>query len=309
MMNIENELPKIPEGTTSTVTIGVFDGVHRGHAHLISQLSKQACLNKFTPIVLTFKTHPSHILNPNFEPCYLTTLEERINLLKQLHMVEVVPITFDKELSQLPASIFVKLLQTNLGMQSLVVGPDFALGHKREGDVSNLKELGSQMGFTVSVVEPFKEANRIIGSTAIRKALGYGYLETAAHLLGRNFTLPGTVVHGSGRGKSLGFPTANLESPEGLMIPGDGIYAAWAYFKKSRYMAATSVGANPTFRDATRTVEPFLLDFDDNLYDEQLTLEFVRRLRDNVKFDGVEELQRQVAMDVEKTRTILETQG
>ena len=306
-MNIEYELPKIPEGTSSAVTIGVFDGVHRGHVHLISQLSEQAHLNRLTPIVLTFKMHPSHTLDPNFEPRYLTTLEKRVSLLKQLPVVEVVPVTFDKELSQLKAPMFVKLLQTNLGMQSLVVGPDFALGHKREGDVSNLKDLGGKMGFSVSVVEPLEEANRIIGSTAIREALKRGHLETAANLLGRNFALPGTVVQGSGRGRSLGFPTANLESPKGLMIPGDGIYAAWAYLKGSRYMAATSIGTNPTFRDAARTVEPFLLDFDEDLYDQQLTLEFVRRLRDNVRFDGIEELQRQIAMDVEKTRTILET--
>ena len=287
------------------MTIGVFDGVHRGHVHLISELSKRAKAEKRSSIVLTFKLHPSHVLDPNFEPCYLTTLEERLRLLRQLAVDEVVPVTFDIDLSRLKARAFVELLQTQLGMRELVVGPDFAMGHRREGDVATLRNLGKDMGFGVSVVEPLTEESRVIGSTAIRAALTDGNLETAAKLLGRNFSLPGTVVHGSGRGKGLGFPTANLRPTEGLIVPGDGIYAAWGHVEAGRHMAATSIGTNPTFEDKTRTIEPFLLDFNGDLYDKPLKLEFVRRLRDQVKYEKVEDLQRQVDEDVDQTKKAL----
>ncbi|MBM3945229.1 MAG: hypothetical protein FJ317_07065, partial [SAR202 cluster bacterium] len=203
-MNILNELPAVARSETSSVTIGVFDGVHRGHAHLVSQLAKQANAKGHKPVVLTFRLHPSHVLDPNFEPRYLTTLDERLRLLKRLPVQAIVPVTFDLELSRLKAKAFAELLQERLHMRELVAGPDFAMGHRREGDVPALTALGNKMGFVVSVVEPLKDGGEVIGSTAIRRALADGDLDKATLLLGRNFALEGEVVHGSGRGKGLG---------------------------------------------------------------------------------------------------------
>ena len=304
-MKIDQELALSSPGEDSLLTIGVFDGVHRGHRDLLSHLMVESTRMGLVAGVVTFRNHPASVLRPDFKPQYLTSLEDRIDMIGRVGVNFVVPVTFDLELSKLSAGEFIDRLQERLRMRGLVVGPDFAMGHKREGDVNRLALLAEQMGFSLSLVDLVTDDGQPIKSTTIRKALARGDVSTVAMLLGRNFALAGVVVKGVGRGKGLGFPTANLEVPAGLAIPGDGIYATWAHLSKRRYMAATSIGTRPTFNETERTIEAFILDFDGEVYGKEVRLEFVRRLRDELKYDTVRGLQEQVDRDVDQTRAIL----
>ena len=306
-MSIGDELGAHAVRGDTALTIGVFDGVHRGHTHLISQLIGEAASNDLLAGVVTFREHPAAVLRPSFQAQYLTSFEDRLDLLGQTKIDLAVPITFDRALASLAAGEFISLLQENLRMVSLVVGPDFAMGRKREGTIERLTELGDEMGFTLKVIEGLQEANgETVRSTTVRTALAKGDVERVSDLLGRRFTLKGPVVSGEGRGGSLGIPTANLSPPSEMATPGDGIYAAYAHLDDHKMKAAVSIGTNPTFGGLDRTIEPFILDFDGNLYGSTLRLEFVRRLRDQVKFDSVDALLEQIDRDVTQTRQILE---
>ena len=307
-MSIDEELLKHSPARDSVLTIGVFDGVHRGHGHLMAHLSAQATRSGLLSGVVTFRNHPASVLSPDFRAAYLTTVDERLHLITQLGVDFVVPLTFDLELSRVTARRFVDLLKRHLRMTAMVAGPDFALGRNREGDISTLAALGDQMGFLVHVVEPLvDEHGRVIGSTTVRDALTQGDVTLVAELQGRNFVLEGTVVKGLGRGAPMGFPTANLKLQEGIAVPGDGIYATWAHIEGKRHMAATSIGIRPTFDEAGHSVEAFILDFQGDLYGRDVRLEFVRRLRDEAKFESAEALHDQVGRDVDRTREILQS--
>jgi riboflavin kinase/FMN adenylyltransferase len=304
-MRLDTELAEFATDRDTELTIGVFDGVHRGHRHLIDQVVKEAAETDRLSGVITLRNHPSSVLDPNFTPNYLTTVDERLRLLGELGVDLVIPITFDRELSLLSARDFVGRLRKHLRMAGLLVGSDFTLGHKREGDLKMLHRLGGEMGFSLQVASVLTDGDRTVKSTTIRQAVAQGDVSRASKMLGRTFSLPGVVVKGVGRGKTLGFPTANLEPPAGTAIPMDGIYATWASIDGVAYMAATSIGRRPTFDEDNRTVEAFILDFDGDLYGREVRLEFVRRLRDELKFEAVEDLQAQVDIDVDDTRTIL----
>ena len=307
-MNIDQELSRYSPELESVLTIGVFDGVHRGHRHLISELITEARGTGRLAGIVTFRNHPTSVLSPDFKARYLTTVEERLHLIEELGVDYTVPLSFDRGLSKLRAGQFAALLQQHLRMTGLVIGPDFAMGHRREGDTETLAAIGRDMGFSVHVVKTLlDEDGQVVRSTGVRDALVGGDVSHVAALLGRNFVLTGTVVRGVGRGGPLGFPTANIEVSEGMAIPGDGIYVTWAYVDQRRHMAATSIGELPTFGEGERTVEAYVLDLDEDLYDQQVRLEFVRRLRDEIKFDSVRALQEQVDKDVDQTRAILQT--
>ncbi len=305
-MTIDDELGAFSPERGTALTIGVFDGVHRGHQHLISQLIAQSKSKNLQSGVVTFREHPAATLNPDFSPQYLTTLGDRLKLLNGTGIDFALPITFDRALSELSAKDFVSLLQKKLRMEGMVVGPDFAMGRNREGTIDHLTDLGREMDFFVRVVDGLNDKNgQTVRSTITRMALLEGKVERVMDLLGRRFTLAGTVVSGEGRGGPLGFPTANIEPTSGMAIPGDGIYATFAYLGDQRMMAATSIGTKPTFGEHERSIEAFILDFDGDLYGKTLSLEFVKRLRDQVKFDTVEALQQQVGTDVEETKVAL----
>ena len=255
--------------------------------------------------VVTFREHPASVLRADFEPSYLTGLEERLALIGRLGVDLVVPITFDLEVSRLRAREFIAWLQRHLRMQGLVVGPDFAIGHKREGDVKSLTALGADMGFSLKVVELLADEDQAVRSTTIRNALAQGDVTRVAAWLGRTFSVTGVVVKGLGRGRTLGFPTANLQVPPRLGIPGDGIYATWAHLGEKPFMAATSIGTRPTFDEGERSLEAFILDFEGDVYEHKIRLEFVQRLRAEEKYETVEALQQQVDRDVTQTRAIL----
>ena len=303
-MRLDEELGKLSPDRETELTIGVFDGVHRGHRHLVEQVAREAARTGRQAGVITILNHPASVLDPNFTPRYLTTADERLRLLGELVEL-VVPITFDRELSLLGARDFVGRLRERLRMGGLMVGPDFTLGRNREGDLKMLYRLGREMGFSLRVADVLTDGEQTVRSTAVRDAIGRGDVSRAAKMLGRTFALPGLVVEGEGRGRSLGFPTANLQPPEGLAVPKDGIYAAWASIGLGSFMAATSIGTRPTFEEGNRTIEAFILDFDGDLYGQEVTLKFVRRLRDEVKYETVGDLQAQVDLDVQQTREIL----
>lgn len=307
-MRIEQELEQTRNDRDSVLAIGVFDGVHRGHQSLMDKVIAEAKKKGAASGALTFCNHPDSVLNPNFQPQYITSVVERIRLIKELGVDFVTPVTFDKEVAGLRARKFAELLCDKLRMRGLVVGPDFAMGYKREGNVGVLSELGAELGFDVSVVDLLSEGGDAVHSTSIRRALTEGSVRGVAKMLGRNFAIIGTVMSGDKRGRTLGFPTANIEVGPSMAIPGNGIYATMAIVDGKSYMAATSIGTRPTFDGKGRTIEAFLLGFDNNLYNRQLRLEFVQRLRDELKFDSVDDLLKQMELDVEQTRTLLQAE-
>ena len=304
-MTIHQELAKASPPRDTVITIGTFDGVHLGHRQLLGRLASMAVSGGFLPAVLTFRNHPRLVLNPDAKLQYITPLEERVALLRGEGVELVIAIDFTSEVSLLAASEFVGLLTRHLRMKGLVVGPDFALGHGREGNISVLKRLGSEAGFWVEPVEPVQLGQDLVRSSSIRSQIARGDVESAGRMLGRWFSLRGLVVDGDRRGKQLGFPTVNLSLDPDLVVPADGIYASWAIVDGQRHQAATSIGVRPTFGAGQRVVEAFLLDFDGDLYGRQVVLKFVRRLRDELAFPTAEALIQQMKLDVEQTQAAL----
>ena len=288
----------------SLVTIGVFDGVHRGHQHLIGQLVREAHNHNQAAVVLTFFPHPAVVLRDIAERHYLTTPDERAHLLFDLGVDYVITHPFDDSVRHIRATDFVDQLLDHVQMQALWVGADFALGYKREGNVDFLRQQGEAKGFSVEALELLSNGSTI-SSTAIRQALQAGQVEQAAQWLGRAYTVAGKVVRGDQRGRKIGFPTANLAIWEQQIIPANGVYASWVWLNSERYMAATNVGVRPTFDGVTLTVEPYMLDFDREIYGETLRVSFEKRLRGEQKFNGISELVAQIGADAKASRAYL----
>ncbi len=308
-MLVEEELARLSPAKDTLVTVGVFDGVHLGHKHLISQLVGKAEQENLLSAVVTFRQHPQEVLHPDIGLPFLTNLAERERLLKNEGVDIVVPLTFDEETSKLSARDFVSLLRKYLGMRGMVIGPDFALGKKREGNADALCALGREMAFSVTVVPPVVIDGEIVSSTAIRKALSDGDVHRVRRLTGRGFSLRGPVVAGAGRGVALGFPTANIDIGPEQALPADGVYASWVNIDGETFPAMTNIGTNPTFGDKRRAVEVYVVDYRGDLYGEEIQVEFVERLRGEKRFDNAEELKRQMAEDVKKGITLLNTEG
>ncbi len=305
-MSLEEDLSHLSPAHDSALTIGVFDGVHRGHRHLIGALVEEARASGLLAGVVTFKNHPVTVLRPGTRVRFLTDVTERTRLLKGLGVDFVAAIEFDLALARLPSREFLRVLYRDLRMRKLVVGPDFAMGRNRDGSVETLPGLASDIGFEFKSVDLITDPSGLVKSTAIRKQIADGQVSGVAHLLGRNFSVHGTVVQGQKRGRELGFPTANLDVDSNLIIPCDGIYATLAHLESGSYMAATSIGLRPTFDDGeSRTIEAFLLDFSEDIYGQKLRLEFVQRLRGEEKYDTVEALLVQIDKDVQQTRAAL----
>jgi len=294
----------------SHVTIGVFDGVHRGHQQIIQKLVSTAHENKAPAVVLTFHPHPKSVVAGQEIKC-LTTPEERAGLLGRLGVDFAITQPFTTELSTVPAHEFMSRLKKSLGLKHLLIGHDFALGKAREGDAARLTEIGKEMNYTVEVVPAVRDGSSVISSTEIRKLIAAGDVAEAGKQLGHQYAISGPVIHGEGRGKKINFPTANIDYPKEKAMPANGIYACWGYLGAEKFMAATNIGFNPTFTPERQvaSLEAYLLDFDRDIYGEVLRLEFVARLRDELKFDSVEALIQKIGEDVEETRKILSKQG
>lgn len=289
----------------SVITIGSFDGVHRGHAHLIQTVLEHAHAKKAASVVVTLNPHPRLVLRPDSPLQLLSTLDERVDLLAQQGLDYVVVFPFSLEQSKLRAREFVELLRNHLNIIELVCGPHFVLGYKREGTIPVLESLGKEFGFSVSVVEPHQFEDGIISSTRVRELVANGAVSLAAQLLGHYPMLKGIVVHGDHRGRELGFPTANLEVPDKKLIPANGIYAVRVRLGNEWHDGAASVGIRPTFGGGKRLVEIFILDFGRWIYGEELQVYFIERLRDEEKFDSITALLEQMGQDVVNARAIL----
>lgn len=288
-------------------TIGVFDGVHRGHRAIVEKLVREAHANDAPAVVVTFHPHPASVLTGKDIHC-LTTPDERAELFGSLGVDAVITQRFTRDLSTATAHQYMSTLKQNLGLSRLLIGYDFALGKGREGNASRLTEIGSELGYTVEVVPAVSDESGVISSTEIRKLVSTGNVTEAANLLGYRYRMGGEVIRGAGRGKRINFPTANIDYPEQKVIPINGIYACWATLGDERFMAATNIGFNPTFTPerTTPSLEAYLLDFDRDIYGEELRLEFVARLRDELKFNSVDALIEKIHEDVAQIRKILE---
>jgi riboflavin kinase/FMN adenylyltransferase len=288
------------------LTIGVFDGVHRGHQTILNQLTAGAHANGAPAVLLSFHPHPANVLSGR-DLRLLTTPEERADLAGALGVDAVIVEPFDRSLAETSAHDFMARIQEHLGPKHLLVGYDFALGKNREGNAQRLAEIGRDMGYSVDVVSAVGDESGVISSTEIRKLIAVGNMSEAAKLLGRNYSLSGPVIHGDGRGRRIQIPTANVGYPLMKILPPNGIYACWAHVGSQRVMAATNVGINPTFTPDKRSinVEAHLLDFDRDIYGEPIRIEFVSRLRDELKYTSVDALVTQIHKDIAETRRIL----
>jgi len=304
-MSVEEELARLSPNKDMLLTIGVFDGVHLGHKHLISRLVEKAGQQDLLSGVVTFRQHPQQILAAEVGLPFLTDLAERSSLLKNEGVEVIVPLSFTTELAQLAARRFVGLLKKYLRMRGLIVGPDFALGHNRKGNADTLRRLGQKMDFSVTVMPPMKINGEVVSSTAIREALNAGDMEKVRTMAGRPFSLHGRVVSGTGRGVELGFPTANLDINPEQAVPADGVYATWGYIKGQAYQSMTYIGKTPTFGGSKRSVEVYVLDYSKNLYGYELKVDIIDRLRGDRQFDTAEGLKKQIAEDVERGKAIL----
>ena len=289
------------------LTIGVFDGVHRGHQEIIRQLKAGAHANHAPAVVLTFSPHPAVVLGGKTGFKCLTTPKERAALLESLGVDLVITHLFDRDLAAQTAETFMRRVALTLGLRHLIVGYDFALGRGREGNVTRLTRLGKTLGYEVQTIPPVTNGGMTVSSTRIRQQIAAGEVEAAAAGLGRNYILTGPVILGDGRGKLINIPTANIAYPAEKLIPANGIYATWAWLGDKRYASATNIGINPTFTPdkTTPNVETHLLDFSRDLYGQELRLEFVKWLREERKFPSVEVLVEQIQADIVQAREIL----
>ncbi|ADO44745.1 riboflavin biosynthesis protein RibF [Hydrogenobacter thermophilus TK-6] len=287
---------------STAVTVGNFDGIHLGHRFLIEKLKEEAKKRNLKTLVLSFHPHPLKVLSPKQSPCELTNLEEKLNLLEALSIDYAVFIRFDEKFSLMKADDFIReILYKRLSAKFLLVGYDWRFGYRREGEIELAKELGEKLGFEVMSVEPFKINGHIVSSTLIRRLLHSGRLEEAQVYLGRHYWVKRKVVKGDGRGSSIGVPTANLEGTENLCLK-EGVYAVLV---EESLLGVANYGYRPTFGGRRKVLEVHILDFNENLRSKKIKVEFVKFLREEKKFNSLEELKKQIKQDIELTRSLL----
>jgi riboflavin kinase / FMN adenylyltransferase len=296
----------LPLDRESATTVGFFDGVHRGHRAVIGRVVEVARERQLRPVVVTFDRHPREILTPGNVPLLLTSLRRKARLIESVGVETLLVLEFTEEFSRWSPEAFVeRVLADGLRTRSAAVGKNFTFGHRAAGNLEILTRLGEGHGFDVEGVALLQIGDRNISSTSIREALAAGDLVWPEEALGRRYVVEGTVVPGAGRGKGLGFPTANLLTPAGIQLPGRGVYAGRALLDEGSWSAAVNVGINPTFGGEPLHVEAHLLGFDGDLVGEVLSVEFWERLRDEQRFDSAEDLAEQIAEDVRRTGSLV----
>ena len=293
----------------AALAIGNFDGAHRGHAVLVSALAAAARARGVPAVVLTFDPHPLAILRPQAAPVLLTAPDDRASALHALGADEVLALRTDAALLDLPAAAFFdRIVRRMLAASALCEGPNFGFGRGREGDVALLGRLCAEAGMSLAVVPRLAQDGQTVSSSRIRQSLLAGDAAEAARLLGRPYRLRGIVGQGQRRGRTLGFPTANLEQTR-TVLPGEGVYAALATAQGRAWPAAVNIGPNPTFGEAARKIEAHLIGFAGDLYGQPLALDFQERLRGTRSFAGADELSEQLRQDVAQARRIAERSG
>lgn len=306
-MDLLQGIAAVPVEGESSATIGFFDGVHLGHQAVIRRSVEVARDRGLRPVAVTFDRHPLETLSPGKVPPLLTTLRRKAVYVEELGVAALVVLEFTEEFSrQTPEQFVDRVLAEGLRARHVVVGSNFTFGHKAAGNLPVLAGLGEARGFTTEGVALYKIDHRPVSSTSIRESLAEGDLEWPEAALGRRYVVDGQVVPGAGRGAAtLGFPTANLQTPPGLLLPGRGVYAGRALVGDDAHPAAINVGINPTFGGEPLHLEAHLLGFTDDLMGKVMAVEFWARLRDEVPFPSPEDLARQIAEDVERTRALV----
>jgi riboflavin kinase/FMN adenylyltransferase len=313
-MKTLRDLREARQSTPTWLTIGNFDGMHLGHQALVARTVQRAKETGARSALLTFNPHPAAVLRPGTQLLHLATPWERLRLAAEIGAEIGIIQPFTLEMAALGARDFVLLLCEHLRLAGLVVGPDFALGRKREGDLPTLRALGAELGFVVDVVDAVTWQGQPVRSSAVRDALQSGDLATANAMLGRTYALSGVVTLGDQRGRTIGVPTANVQPHADAVVPANGVYATRATLALPdsvwTFVAATNVGTRPTVDGLHRRIEAHLLDFPpatlpDDLYGQTLTIEFVQRLRDEVRFSGLNALIAQIQSDIARTREVV----
>lgn len=308
----------LAEQTPIAITIGNFDGIHKGHQRLLHTLREQARQLASVPVIVTFSPHTLMVVRPDIFVRYLTTTEEKLALARQYGgITDHIIIFFTQEVASMSAEAFMDSLRARYQLKGLVVGANFSLGHNRKGDINFLEEYGRQHDIDVRAISLEEAEQARISSTRVRSLVDEGNVAEANELLGHPVTFSGQVTHGDERGRLLGFPTANLRPDAHRLLPADGVYAARVrvpdgstsdpYTASTVYNSAVNIGIRPTFNGRERLVEAYLLDTSLDLYDKYISIEFISRLRGEQRFAGIDELKAQLASDVQRTRQILAT--
>lgn len=289
------------------LTIGIFDGVHRGHQEIIQRLVSGAHAAGLPAVVLTFAPHPAVVLGGQLDFKHLTLPDERARILIEMGVDAVVTHPFTQVLAKQTAGEFMQTIRERVGVRRLLIGHDFALGRNREGGARRLTELGRQFGYDLEVIPAYITREIIISSTSIRQQVASGQVAEARDHLGRYYAISGPVIHGDGRGRKINIPTANVDLQKGKLLPANGVYACWVLVEGIKHQAVTNVGVRPTFNpdEQQAGTETHLLDFREDLYGQVIKLEFVSRLRHEMKFPSVDALVTQIGLDIQQAREIL----
>ena len=300
--------PGIPTDKGTIVTVGMFDGVHRGHWAVLEEIRERARAADRRSVLVTFDPHPLRIVRPEHAPRLLTTPLEKKEILAESGLEYAVFITFTETLSRYSPRRFVEeILVGRLHVEELVIGYDHGFGRGRSGNADTLREIGAVIGFGVDVVPPVEAGGEAVSSTRIRAAVADGRMEEASMCLGRPYSIRGVVVRGDGRGRGLGFATANLEvSASEKLIPPAGIYAVRGVLKQGTYVGALHLGPRPTFMGSPPSIELHLLDFDSDIYGEAVRVDFVQYLRPVLPFDSAQALIEQMRADIDLARRVVD---
>lgn len=302
-------LDDVKHNPNTVLTVGTFDGVHAGHRAILDAVVRKARKRQARSVLVTFDPHPRNIINPGSAGIkLLTTIQERSEILEELGIDEMVVIPFDRDFSLLSSEEFIRdIIYDKIGVSEFVIGYDHHFGRDREGTIETIETIGQELDFDAYVVSKREIGEQTVSSTAIRKAIGEeGNVEQAAAFLQRPYRLNGMVIHGDKRGKDIGFPTANIkpEHPQ-KVIPKDGVYAVRVRVMDNWFKGMMNIGTRPTFDGKMRTLEVNLFDFNEDIYGKEIQVRFFNRIRDEVKFDGINELIKQLTKDEERAKELL----
>ena len=306
LMTIIYDLDELKEPLKNPVlTIGNFDGVHKGHLVLFDKVKTRAKAIDGQSAVMTFEPHPIRVMKPGNGPPLITPIRQKLDLISDAGIDLILCLPFTHQFASISAEEFVQdILVDRLGIKEIVVGYDYTFGFKRQGNINLLREMGDRLDFKVHVVDPIRLDNALVSSTSIRELVQEGNLSEAKKLLGRDYQICGTVVKGKNRGgRLLGFPTANLKLIDEL-IPKRGVYAVTAIINGNIYFGVTNIGYNPTFGDEALSVETHLLDFSGDIVGKTIRVNFIKRLRDEKTYGSVQELADQIALDVQEAKEL-----
>ena len=298
-MKVTKDLKNAISSQPSILTLGTFDGVHKGHRKIISNLKSEAKRNNLRSIILTFFPHPRNIVSSEIIKS-ISTIDEKIKIFSGLGIDELIIQKFDKSFASMNAKEFIELLVNNLKIKKIIVGYNHRFGKNRSADINVLKDFSLKYDFEVLEIKAFEVENIKISSTKIRDAIQQGNIKLCNNYLGYNFNINGDVIKGKSIGKSLGFPTANIKIVEEYKImPKNGVYLVRCFFEKEKLYGMMNIGFNPTFGSNDKTLEVNIFDFDKDLYGETIRIEFLNFIREEIKFENVELLQNQLIKDRE----------